>query len=55
MVDTGAGAKNIFRQVDQIHIAVLHHWEHVYFGMIGIVYGGNEVLTNPLAVSDLPA
>ena len=36
MVDTSAGAKNIFWQVEQIHIADIRHQEHGYFGLMGI-------------------
>ena len=51
MVDTGAGAKEIFRKVEQIHIVDMHHQEHGYFVLLGIINVGNQVLTNPLVVS----
>ena len=31
----------------------MHHQAHVYFGLIGIANVGNQVLTNPLVISDL--
>ena len=51
MVDTGAGVNNIFRWVEKIHIADIHHQAHAYFGLIGIGNVGNQVLTNPLVIS----
>ena len=50
MVQTDAGSKNIFRQVEQIHIVDIHHQAHVYFGLTII---GNVVndLPNPLVLS----
>ena len=48
MVLTGAVANNIFRQLDQIQIAYIHHQSHCYFGLIGIGNVGNNVLTKPL-------
>ena len=51
MVDTGTGAKNLFRQVDQIQIADMHHQAHGYFGLIGLGNVGNKVLPNPLILS----
>ena len=53
MVDTGAGVNNIFRWVEKIHIADMHHQAHVYFGPIVIGNVGNQVLTNPLVISAL--
>ena len=53
MVETGAGANNIFRQVDQIQISDVHHQEYGYFGLIGIVNVVNKVLPNSLVVSDI--
>ena len=53
MVQTVAGTKNIFSQVDHIQIAYIHHQAHVYFVLIGIGNVGNNVLTNPLVESYL--
>ena len=53
MVDTGAGAKNIFNQAEKILIEDMHHQAHGYFGLIGIGNVGNKVLPKPLVVSDL--
>ena len=53
MVDTGAGSKNIFWEVDQIQIADIYHQAHGYFGLICIRNVVNKVLTNPLVVSAL--
>ena len=53
MVDTDASTKNIFRQVEQIQIADMHHQGHGYFGLLDIGNFGNQVLPNPLVVSDL--
>ena len=50
MLYTDAGANNIFWEVDQNHIADMHHQSHVYFGLKVIVNVGNQVLTNPLVV-----
>ena len=49
MVQTGAGAKNIFRQIKNIYLADIHHQAHGYFGLTGI---GNVVnfLPNPFVV-----
>ena len=51
MVGTAAGSKNIFRQVEQIHISDIHHQVHVYFGLLGIGNVGNNVLPNYLEVT----
>ena len=53
MVDTGLGDKYKFQQVEQIHIADMHHQAHGYSELIGILNVGNQVLPNPLVVSDL--
>ena len=53
MVDIGTCARNIFRQVYQIHIADMYHQAHGSFGLIGIGNVGNQVLTKPLVVSGL--
>ena len=52
MVEIDAGTKNIFRQVDHIQLADIHHQAHGYFGLTGI---GNfvNVLPNSLLVSAL--
>ena len=42
MVDTGAGANKIFRQVYYIKIADMKHKAHGYFGLIGIGNVGNK-------------
>ena len=55
MVDTGAGANNIFWQVENIHISDMHHQSHGYFGLPGIENVGNQVLPKPLVVSYLPS
>ena len=51
MVETGVGAKNIFRQVDQIQISDMQHQEHGYFGLLGIGNVGNNFPPTPLVVS----
>ena len=48
MVQTGAGANNIFMHVEHIQLADIHHQSHGYFGLAGIIN-----VSNPLAVSDL--
>ena len=53
MVETGAGARYIFRQLDQIEIAYMHHQAHGYFGLLGIGNVVNEFLPNPLVVPPL--
>ena len=53
MVDTSTGNKHIFRQVENIHIADMHHQEHGYLGLIGIGNIGNQALPKPLVVSSL--
>ena len=53
MVDTGAGAKNIFFQLEQIQISDMHHQEYVYYGLLVIHNVVNQVLPNPLWVSDI--
>ena len=52
MVETGTGAENIFRQVEHIQLADIHHQARGCFGPTGI---GNVVnfLPNPLVVSDI--
>ena len=53
MVGTTAGPNNIFRQVEQTHIADTHHQAHGYFGLSGIVNVENNVLPEYLLVSAL--
>ena len=53
MIDTGAGANNIFRQVEQIQISDMHQQAHGYFGLLGIGNVENKVLPKPLAVSGI--
>ena len=53
MVETGAGPKIVFRQVEQIQIVYIHYQAHGWFGFIGIGDVGNQVLPNPLQVSAL--
>ena len=53
MVETGLVTKNIFREVEKIKIADMHHQSHEYFGLVGIGNVVNQVLTNPLVVSAL--
>ena len=53
MVGTGAGPKNIFRQIYKIQLAYVHHQAHEYFRLIGIINIGSNVLPDPLLVSDL--
>ena len=53
MVQSGAVPKNIFRRVEQIKIADIHYQAHGYFGLSGIGNVVNNVLSNPLVVSDL--
>ena len=52
MVETGAGAKNTFRQVENIQLADRHHQSYGYFGLACIGYVVN-VLPNPFLVPDL--
>ena len=52
MANIGAGAKEIFRMVEQIQLADMHIQAFGYFGLQGI--GNlNQVLPNSLSVSDL--
>ena len=53
MVETGGCPKNIFRQVEQIHISYIHYQAHGYFGLLGIGNVGNIVLKNSLVLSYL--
>ena len=53
MVDTGTGANNIFRQVENIQISYIHYQAHGYFGLLSIGNIGNQVLPKPLVVSAL--
>ena len=53
MVETGAGPNNIFSQVEKINILDIYNKAHGYFGLQGIGNVGNNVLPNPLVVSDL--
>ena len=52
MVETGADAKNIFKQVEQIQISYIYHQVHGYFGSTGIE-NVVSALPNPVVVSDL--
>ena len=52
MVETGAGAKNIFRQVEQIQISYMHTQAFGYFGL-QVIVNVNQVLPEPLEVSSL--
>ena len=52
MVRTGAGSKNIFRQVEQIYIADKRHQSFGCFGIQGI-RNVNQLLPNLLVVSAL--
>ena len=52
MVETGTGANNIFRQVEQIQLADIYHQTYEYFGQTFIVNVLN-VLPNPLVVPDI--
>ena len=47
MVPTGAGTKNIFRRVDHIHIAYIHHQLHGYVGLTVIVNLVNQFYSKP--------
>ena len=52
MVKNGAGARNIFSVVEQIHLAYMHIQVYGYFELKGI--GSlHQVLPNPLTVSAL--
>ena len=53
VVDTGTCDNNIFWQVEQIHNVDMHHQAHGYFDLLGIGNVGNQVLPNPVVVSDL--
>ena len=53
MVETGAGTKNIFRQVEQIHISYMYHKSYGYFVLLDIGKVVNQFLPNPLVVSVL--
>ena len=53
MVDTVAGANNIFRKVYQIHIACMQHQAYGSFVMLGIGNAVNRFLPSPLVVSSL--
>ena len=52
MVQTGADADNIFRQIYQIQLADIHRQAHRYFGLLGIVNLVNT-LSNTLIVQAL--
>ena len=52
MVKPGAGKKNIFRKLEQIQLAYIHHQSHGYFGLAGIGIFGNA-LPKTLIVSDV--
>ena len=51
MLEIGAGENDIFRHLQQVQIADMHHQAHGYFGIIGNKNAGNEFLTNPSVVS----
>ena len=53
MVDTGIGAKNVFRRLQQIHLVDTNHQANGYFGLLGFGNVGNQVLPNSLVVSTL--
>ena len=53
MVETGEGPNKLFRQVEQIHIADIHYQDHEYFVLVVVGNVGNNVLPDPLVVSDL--
>ena len=53
MVDTGAGANDIFWHIEQIQIAYMRQQAHGYFGLIVIGNVGNQVLSKTLVVSTL--
>ena len=52
MVDTGAGADNIFRQVEQIQIADMHTQAFRYF-VLQIIENLNQAVPDPLIVKYL--
>ena len=52
MVQTGAGGKTIFCQVEQIQIEDIQVQAFLYFGLLGIG-NVNSALTNPLVLSAL--
>ena len=49
LIKTGAGAKNMFRQVYQIQMTYIHHQSHGYFGLTVIANVVNA-LPKPLVV-----
>ena len=53
MVGTAAVENNIFRQVDKIKIADMHHQAHGYFRLLVIRNFGNKFPPRPLVVSTL--
>ena len=53
MANTGAGDNNIFWQVENIHIADIHHQAHGYFGVPGNGNIGNQLLPKPFVLSAL--
>ena len=53
MVNIIAGAKNFFWKKYQIQIADMNHQAHGYFGLLGIGNVGNQVIPDPLVVSNL--
>ena len=53
MVETGAGPKKLFKQLQQIRIVDKNNQDCVYSGLLGIGNVGNNVLPNPLVVSAL--
>ena len=52
MLETGAGPRNFFRQVYEIHISGIEYQAHGYFGLIGIGNVRNNVLPNLFVSSD---
>ena len=50
MVETDAGAKNIFRHIEQIQISDMNHQSLRYVILLGIGNVVNKILTNPLVV-----
>ena len=52
MVETSAGDKNIFCQVENIQIADMQVQAFIYFGL-GVIGNVNQFLPNPLFVSAL--
>ena len=49
MVNTGTGAKNIFRVVEQIIIEYIQNIARGYF-LLQVIGNLNQILTNPLTV-----